>query len=61
MYRLVTAAARDPLAIYYEVDRLIERATSQFKGAGREYHAMELSAKTASLIEALLEGRKKQA
>lgn len=54
MYRLIAAAARDPLAIYHEADRLIERASTQAKGAGREYRSLELSAKVASLIEELL-------
>ncbi len=60
MYRLITAAARDPLAIYHEADRLIERASAQAKGAGREYRALELSAKVAALIEALLKEEKER-
>lgn len=55
MYRLITAAANDPLAIYHEADRLIERATVPSRGTNKGYHALELSAKVAPLIEALLQ------
>jgi CRISPR-associated protein Csc3 len=61
MYRLVTAAARDPLAMYHETDRLIERAFSRAKGGSKEYRALELSAKVSPLIEALLQEERIQA
>ncbi|MGH2639055.1 MAG: hypothetical protein ACRDF4_07225, partial [Rhabdochlamydiaceae bacterium] len=58
IYRLVTAAARDPLALYYEVDRQIERMMVKQKGSSPEQRALHLSARIAPLIEQLLEQNK---
>lgn len=55
IYRLVTAAARDPLALYYEVDRQIERTVGKQKSASPEQRALKLSAEVAPLVEKLLQ------
>lgn len=54
IYRLVTAAARDPLALYYEVDHQIERTLTRQKGGNTELRALNLSARVAPLVEKLL-------
>lgn len=54
IYRLISAAARDPLALYYEIDRQIERIISRQKGGNSEQRALSLSARVAPLIETLL-------
>lgn len=55
IYRLVTAAARDPLALYYEVDRQIERTMTKQKNFNPEQRALTLSAEVAPLVEKLLQ------
>ncbi len=55
IYDLVTAAAADPLALYHEVDRLIERKAAQKKGGKTEYQAMNHTKIVAPLLERLLD------
>ncbi len=43
IYDFVVAAAADPLALYYEVDRLIEQKATHKKGRKPEYQAIELA------------------
>lgn len=56
--RLVTAAAHDPLALYYEVDRQIERMVAKQKSSNPEQRALHLSARIAPLIEKVLKQNK---
>ena len=55
VYDLVTAAAHDPLALYHEVDRLIEQKATQKKGGKTENQAMRITSIVAPLIEKLLQ------
>ncbi|MBE3560976.1 MAG: type I-D CRISPR-associated protein Cas10d/Csc3 [Ktedonobacteraceae bacterium] len=57
LYDLVIAAAQDPLALYYEADRLIERRATQNKSRPESY-TITLSQKVAPLLTQLLEGEK---
>ncbi len=54
IYELVTAATNDPLALYFQVDRLIERAVSQRKVANADSLAITLTHDIAKEIENLL-------
>jgi len=53
IYDLVVAAASDPLALYYEVDRLTEQQVSRKKGGKPEYQAMRLSHDVAPILTEL--------
>lgn len=53
IYDLVVAAVSDPLALYYEVDRLIEQQAGQKKGRKPEYQAMSLSHVVAPMLKEL--------
>ncbi|MHB8600380.1 MAG: type I-D CRISPR-associated protein Cas10d/Csc3 [Ktedonobacteraceae bacterium] len=53
IYDLVVAAASDPLALYYEVDRLIEQQVMRKKGRKPEYQAMSLSHAIAPVLTEL--------
>ena len=53
IYDLVVAAASDPLALYYEVDRLTEQQVSRKKGGKPEYQAMHLSHDIAPILTEL--------
>ncbi|HET8911468.1 MAG TPA: hypothetical protein VFN23_08410, partial [Ktedonobacteraceae bacterium] len=53
VYDLLTSAATDPLALYYEVDRLIEQNAARARGKRPEYQAIDLSARVAPLLAAL--------
>jgi len=53
IYDLVVAAASDPLALYYEVDRLTEQQVSRKKGGKPEYQAMRLSHLIAPILTEL--------
>jgi hypothetical protein len=52
VYDLVSAASSDPLALYHEVDRLIERKAAQRKGQGAD-QAIQLAALIAPILESL--------
>lgn len=54
IYDLITAAADDPLALYYEADRYIERHATHKKGRKPEYQALELSRALAPLLHELM-------
>lgn len=58
IYRLITAAGRDPLALYHEIDRQIERTLGKQKGGvlSPEQRAIHLSAQVVPLVEQLLKG-----
>ena len=53
IYDLVVASTSDPLALYYEVDRLIEQQVTQKKGRKPEYQAMSLSQVVAPMLTEL--------
>jgi CRISPR-associated protein Csc3 len=53
IHDLVVAAADDPLALHYEVDRLIEQHATRKKGKKPEYQAISLSRAIAPLLEEL--------
>ena len=53
IYDLVVAAASDPLALYYEVDRLTEQQVTRKKGRKPEYQAMSLSHTIAPVLTEL--------
>jgi len=53
IYDLVVAAVSDPLALYYEVDRLIEQQVTQKKGRKPEYQAISLSQVVAPMLTEL--------
>ncbi len=55
VHDLVTAAAHDPLALYHEVDRLIEQKVTQKKGGKAENQAMHITSIIAPLLESLLQ------
>ena len=58
IYDLVTAPADEPLALYYEVDRLIEQQAAQQrkkKGLKPEYQALMLTQQIAPYLERLRE------
>ncbi len=58
LYDLVTAAADEPLALYHEVDRLIEQQVAQQKkkkGLKPEYQALMLSRQAAPYLKDLME------
>jgi CRISPR-associated protein Csc3 len=59
VYRLIVAAGRDPLALYYEIDRQIERTLSRQKAGALspDQRALQLSAQVAPLAEQLLKGQ----
>lgn len=48
------AAADDPLALYYEADRLIEKKIAHEKGASPEQHAIYLTRQVAPLLQSLM-------
>lgn len=54
VYDLVTAAAHDPLALYHEVDRLIEQKAALRKGGKTESQAIRITSIVAPLLEKLL-------
>jgi CRISPR-associated protein Csc3 len=58
IYDLITAAADDPLALYYETDRLIEQRAAHNKQKSKkelkaEHQAIQLSQRVAPLLEKL--------
>lgn len=53
IYDLAVAAVSDPLALYYEVDRLIEQQVTQKKGRKPEYQAISLSQVVAPMLTEL--------
>ncbi|MGI9057641.1 MAG: type I-D CRISPR-associated protein Cas10d/Csc3 [Ktedonobacteraceae bacterium] len=53
IYDLVVAAASDPLALYYEVDRLTEQQVSRKKAGKPEYQAIRLSHVVAPILTEL--------
>ena len=53
IYDLVVAASGDPLAMHYEVDRLIEKNATRKKGKKPEYQAIQLSSVVAPLLQEL--------
>jgi hypothetical protein len=53
IYDLVIAASSDPLALHYEVDRLIEQNATRKKGKKPEYQAIDLSYTVAPLLKEL--------
>jgi CRISPR-associated protein Csc3 len=53
IYDFVVAAASDPLALYYEVDRLTEQQVTRKKGRKPEYQAMSLSHAIAPVLTEL--------
>lgn len=53
IYDLVVAAAGDPFALHYEVDRLIEQNATRQKGKKPEYQAIQLSSIVAPLLKEL--------
>lgn len=53
IYDLVVAAASDPLALHYEVDRLIEQQVTRKKGRKPEYQAISLSHAIAPVLTEL--------
>ena len=53
VYDLVTAASTDELSLYFEVDRLIERAVSQRKVSNPEHFAINLTHEVAQLLAQL--------
>lgn len=53
IYDLVVAASDDSLALYYEVDRLIEQNATRKKGKKPEYQAIDLSYVVAPLLKEL--------
>lgn len=54
IYDLVIAAADDPLALYYETDRLIEQNATRKKGKKPEYQAISLSQTIVPLLEDMM-------
>jgi CRISPR-associated protein Csc3 len=54
IYKLVTAATNDPLALYFQADRLIEHAISQRKVANADNLAITLTHQIAKEIANLL-------
>jgi CRISPR-associated protein Csc3 len=56
VYDLVSAAALDPLAIYHETDRLIEKKVTQKKSKQPAQLAIQLSHQVAPLLKQLNEG-----
>ena len=58
IYDLVVAASGDPLALHYEVDRLIEQNATRKKGKKPEYQAIDLSYAVAPLLKELTQPRK---
>lgn len=53
IYDLVVAASGDPLAMHYEVDRLIEKSATRKRGKKPEYQAIHLSSIVAPLLQEL--------
>ena len=53
IYDLAVAAVSDPLALYYEVDRLIEQQVTQKKGRKPEHQAISLSQVVAPMLTEL--------
>lgn len=53
IYDLVVAASDDPLALHYEVDRLIEQNVTRKKGKPPEHQAISLSYVVAPLLKEL--------
>lgn len=53
IYDFVVACSEDPLALHYEVDRLIEQSATRKKGKKPEYQAISLSHVVAPLLEEL--------
>ena len=49
------AAADDPLALYYEADRLIEKKITHEKGASPEQQAIYLSRQVVPILQTLVE------
>lgn len=58
IYDLLVAASTDPLALYHEVDRRIERQVGARRSKNPEHLAITLSQQVAPLLHALLEGEK---
>jgi len=54
IYDLIAAASTDPLKLYHETDRYIERFVAQKKGKNPDHQAINLSQAIAPLIETLL-------
>lgn len=53
IYDLAVAASDDPLALHYEVDRLIEQQVARKKSKQPEYQAIQLSYVVAPLVKEL--------
>jgi hypothetical protein len=58
IYDLITAASTDPLELYHEVDRYIERCLAQRKSKHPDSQAINLSHTIAPVIEKLLSKEK---
>jgi hypothetical protein len=54
IYDLISAASTDPLELYHETDRHIERFIAQKKSKSPEHQAINLSQVIAPVIEKLL-------
>jgi CRISPR-associated protein Csc3 len=54
IYDLISAASTDPLELYHETDRYIERFVAQKKSRSPEHQAINLSQAIAPIIEKLL-------
>lgn len=54
IYDLISAASTDPLELYHETDRYIERFIAQKKSKSPEHQAINLSKSIAPVIEKLL-------
>jgi hypothetical protein len=54
IYDLISAASTDPLELYHETDRYIERFVAQKKSNNPERQAINLSQVIAPIIERLL-------